>query len=80
MRELLIENKDSCKALVENKKTHEKSLMAVQEKVLHDLEPLSCLWLIVENEKLSLTEWRDEEVQKMTAISRLFEKTMLLIE
>lgn len=43
------------------------------------LEPLSRLWLIIENKKLSSTECDDEEDQEMIALSRLFEKTMLLI-
>lgn len=45
-------------------------------KSLHVLRPLSHLWLKMENEKLSSAESSDEE---MTAISSLFEQTMLLI-
>lgn len=43
------------------------------------LEPLSRLWLIIENKILSSTECDDEKDQEMTALSKLFEKTMLLI-
>ena len=53
--------------------------MTVQEKSVTALEPLSRLWLIIENKKLSSTECDDEEDQEMIALSRLFEKTMLLI-
>ena len=66
--------------LTENKQTltstHEKSLKAVQEKVLHILGPSSRLWMIMENEKLSSSGCGDEEVQEMTAISSLFEQAI----
>ena len=69
--------------MTENKRTltltHEKFLKAMQENVLHILGPLSRLWLIMKNEKLSSSRCGDEEVREMTAISSLFEQTMLLI-
>ena len=45
IKELLTENKRTLSS------THEKSLKAVQEKVLHILGPLSRLWMIMENDK-----------------------------
>ena len=73
IQELLTENKRTLTS------THEKSLKAVQEKVLHILGPLSRLLLIIENQKLSSSGYWDEEVKEMSAISSLFEQTMLLI-
>ena len=73
IKELLTENKLALKS------THEKSFKAVQEKVLHILGPLSRVWLIMENEKLSSSGCGDTEVQEMTPISSLFEQKMLLI-
>ena len=73
IKELLTENKRTLTS------THEKSLKAWQEKVLHILGPLSRLWMIMENKKLSSSGCEDQEVQEMTAISSLFEQTTLLI-
>ena len=73
IKELLAENKRTLTS------THEKSLKAVQEKVLHILGPLSRLWMMMDNEKLSSSGCGGEEVQEMTAISSSFEQLMLLI-
>ena len=73
IKELLTKNKRTLTS------THEKSLKAVQEKVLYILGPLSRLWMMMEIEKLSSSGCGDEKVQEMTAISSLFEQTMLLI-
>ena len=73
IKELLTENKPTLTS------THEKSLKAVQEKVLHILGTLSRHWVMMENEKLSSSGCGDKEVQEMTAISSLFKETMLLI-
>lgn len=72
IRELLVEHKRTLTS------THEKSLKAVQEKILHILGPLSRLWVIMENEKISSAS-SDEEFQELTMVSNLFEQTMLLV-
>lgn len=73
MKELLIKIKQNTD--INSSKFHRGST----RKSLPVLRPLSHLWLKMENEKLSLTESGDEEIQEMTAISSLFEQTMLLI-